>query len=272
MRLVNLQSMALSEQTLPGYKLKILTVLAEYRYLTSKQVWDKTGAAMEGKSYNQTQVELHRLKKAGLVRLVTVQGERGGAGQHQWRLLRAGARLIHFDKFGNHYQRPLSRYQTEYHKLEIDLEEQIDLALGDWKLIKRQPVSSSRPLPAQTEQFNRLCQVLTWQEYQATGTLPADPCGPHTLMVPLKANHPLAYRPDNKKAVIFILPRPRATEWFWQERSKEYGRLAELIPVCAVFSSKEQLQYSERVLAKFNFKAVSIGQVSGLLTRLINTQ
>lgn len=255
-------------EELTTYKLKILAALAEYKYLTSKQVWDKIGAAMEGKSYNQIQVELQRLKRAGLVKLEIVEGERGGAGQYQWMLLRAGARLINFDKFGRHYQRPLSRYQAEYHKLEIDLEEQIELALGDWKLVKRQIANSSYPLPEKTEQFNRLCQVLTWHEYQSTGTLPDDPFGPHTLMVPLQINHNLAYLSGNKKAVIFILPRPRATEWFWNERSKQCGRLAETIPILAVFPSKDRLQNSARVLRKFNFKGVSVGQVSSLLSKI----
>jgi hypothetical protein len=253
-----------NEQALPDYKLKILTVLAEYKYLTSKQVWDKTGAAMEGKSYTQTRVELDRLKKAGLVRVEQVRGENGRTRQHQWMLLRAGARLINFDKFGKHYQRPLSRYQSDYHKLELDLEEQIELALGDWKLVKRQ----TGRLPATTGQYSRLCQVLTWQEYRTTGTLLADPFGPHTLMVPLRANQHLAYLPGNKKAVIFILPRPRATERFWQERSKEFGRLAEKMPVYGVFPDTEQLQYSRRILGKLNLQGISTGQVSGLLSRI----
>jgi hypothetical protein len=203
-----------------------------------------------------------------LVRMEIVKGEEGGAGQHQWILQRAGARLINFDKFGKHYLRDLTRHQTEYHKLEIDLEEQIELALGDWQLVKRQPVSSSTPLPDTTEQYNRLCQVLTWQEYQKTGVFPSDLFGPHTLMVPYKSNHPLAYLSSNKKAVILILPRPRATESFWRKRQKEYGRLAEKIQVYGVFPGKEQLQSAQRILRKFNFKGVSIGQVSGLLSSL----
>ncbi len=258
----------LNIEELPTYKLKILAVLVEYKYLTSKQVWDKIGAAMEGKSLNQIQVELQRLKRGGLVKLEIVKGERGGAGQYQWMLLRAGARLINFEKFSTHYQRPIGRYQAEYHKLEIDLEEQVELALGDWSLVKRQVANSTHPLPGKTEQFKRLCQVLTWQEYRSTGKLPDDPLGPHTLTVPLQINHNLAYLSGNKKAVIFILPHPRATEWFWNERSKECGRLAKEIPILAVFPSKEQLQNSARVLGKFNFKGVSIGQVSGLLSRI----
>lgn len=251
-----------SEEALPAYKLKILTVLAEYKYLTSKQVWDKTGAAMEGRSYKQTRVELDRLKKAGLVRVEQVKGEHGRTGHHQWILRQAGARLINFNKFGKHYRRELTRYQTDYHKLELDLEEQIDLALGDWKLVKRQ----TGRLLEETEQYNCLCQVLTWQEFLLTGRRPTDPDGPHTLMVPLKANNHVAYLPDYKKAVVFILARPRATHRFWQERSKQYGRLAKKIPVYGVFPNREQLLISAGLLEGLGLRSLSVGQVSGLLS------
>lgn len=255
-------------EELPDYKIKILTALAEYKYLTSKQVWDKTGAAMDGKSYAQTRVELFRLKKAGLIRLESVKGERGRTGQQQWLLQRAGAQLINFEKFGKHYLRELSRDQTDYHKLEIDLEEQIDLALGDWHLVKRQPVSSSHRLPETTEQYFRLCQVLAWQEYQKTGVFPDDATGPHMLMVPRKTNHHLAYHADHKHAVLLLLPRPRATERFWQSRKKDYGRLANKIPILGVFPGKKELKASEKVLEKFSFKGVTVGQVSGLLSEI----
>lgn len=253
-----------NEQPLPAYKLKILTVLAEYKYLTSKQIWDKTGAAMEGRSYKQTRVELDRLKKAGLVRVEQVRGESGQTGQHQWMLRQAGARLINFNKFGKHYRRELTRYQADYHKLELDLEEQIDLALGDWKLVKRQ----TGRLPEETEQYTYLCKVLTWQEFLITGRRPGDDFGPHTIMVPLKANHHVAFLPDYKKAVVLILARPRATHRFWQERSKQYGRLAKKIPVYGVFPNKEQLLISAGLLAGLGLKSLSVGQVSGLLSSL----
>jgi hypothetical protein len=256
-----------NEPSLPNYKQKILHALAEYKFLSSKQVWDKTGAAMEGKSFNQTQVELNKLKKAGLVRLARVEGENGGGALHQWVLERAGARLINFDNFGRHYQRPLNRYKVEMQKVALDLEEQVELALGDWKLIKSQPYSSTRPLPETTAQFDKLCKVLTWQEYERTGSFPSDDRGPHTLMVPLQANQYVAYLKNETKAVIFIAPHPRATERFWMERSKEYGRLAELIPTYVVYGTREQTRLAEKVLGKFKFKALSVGQVSGLLSR-----
>lgn len=259
-----------SEQRLPNYKQQILKVLAEYKFLSSKQVWDKSGAAMEGRSYNQTQVELHRLKKAGLVRLVKVEGENGGGGLYQWVLERAGAKLINFDNYGRHYQRPLTRYKVETHKVVLDLEEQVELALGGWKLIKSQPYSSTHPLPKTTNQYNQLCKVLTWLEYEVTGEFPSNLFGPHTLMVPLQANQYVAYLKTDKKAVIFIIPHPRATERFWLERSKEYGRLAERIATYAVYPSKEQAGQAEKILSKAGFKALAVGQVSSVLSRLQN--
>lgn len=254
----------------PDYKHKILTLLTQHKYLTSKQIWDLTGAAFEGKPYNQTQVELNKLKKAGLIRLELVKGDKGNAGLNLWVLARDGARLINFENYGKHFERSISRYQVEIHKLEIDLEEQVRMAQGDWKLIKAFKSSPSHPLPKTTAQYKWLCHVLTWQEYQRTGRLPPDIEGPHSLMAPLRANHHLVYQTNCHAAVVFILPHPRATDKFWQEREKEYGALVDQIPVYGVFPNKDRLQGSQRVLGKYNFKGVSIGQVSSLLTRLQN--
>lgn len=249
-------------------KFKILVALAKYTYLTSKQVWDKTGAALEGKTCNQVRVELQRLKKAGLVRMASVKGENGRGGKHQWLLERAGAMLINFDNYTRSYQRPISRYKVEMHKIELDLEEQIELALGEWRLIKSQPYSSTHPLPKQTEQYLELCKVLTWLEYKQTGSFPSNGFGPHTLMVPLQANQYVAHFKDDKMAVIFIAPHPRATERFWLERSKEYGRLAERIQIYGVFAKKEQARLAEKSLGKYGFKALAVGQISGLLSKI----
>src|SRR4051812_2048706 len=109
-------------------KLKILTLLAQHKFLSSKQIWDMTGDALEGKAYNQTQVELNRLKKAGLIRTELIKGDKGNASFNLWVLAKPGARLINFDDYGKHFERSISRYQAEVHKLEIDLEEQIGLA------------------------------------------------------------------------------------------------------------------------------------------------
>lgn len=252
------------------YKQKILTALAEYKFLSSKQVWDKTGAALEGKSFNQTQVELTKLKNAGLIRREVVRGVKGNASLHQWVLARPGARLINFEKYGRHFERPISRYQAEIHKLEIDLEEQIGLAQGGWKLVKSFKSSSTNRLPKTTEQYDWLCKVMTFKEYQRTGQLSTDYYGDHTLMVPLRANHHLAYLPSCHAAVVFILPHPRATDKFWEEREKEYRGIREVIPILGVFPNKEKLQASKRALDKFELRGISIGQVSGLLTRILN--
>lgn len=260
--------MTTANQT-PNNNRKILILLAQYKFLSSKQIWDLTGAAFEGKPYNQTQTRLSKLKNAGLVRLEVIKNAKGNIGPHQWVLTRAGAKLINFDDYGKHFERPISRYQAELHKLEIDLGEQIGLTPGGWRLVKSFKSSSTHPLPESTEQYEWLCQVLTWQEYQRTGRLPPKD-GPHTLMVPPQANHHLAYLPNCHAAVIFILPHPRATDKFWQEREKEYGRLVEKIPVYGVFPNRNRLQGSQRVLGKYNFNGVSIGQVSGLLTRILN--
>src|SRR5438270_5930007 len=103
------------------YNRKILILLAEYKFLSSTQIWDLSGAALEGKPYNQTQVKLSKLKNAGLVRIEVIKNDKGNASLQQWVLTRAGARLINFEGYGKHFERPISRYQAELHKLEIDL-------------------------------------------------------------------------------------------------------------------------------------------------------
>jgi predicted ArsR family transcriptional regulator len=80
----------MAEQS-PTPKEQILKLLAEYRYLTVKQLWEKTGAAWAGKSPTQMRVELNRLKKAGLVTNHTTEPHKGGAADKHWMLLRPEA-------------------------------------------------------------------------------------------------------------------------------------------------------------------------------------
>jgi hypothetical protein len=247
-------------------KIRILQLLAEYKYLTARQIWEKSGASFEGRKFTHTRVLLHRLKKCGLIKVERSKRERGSAGEYEWLLLRAGAKLINFEKFGYNYTRSPSRYQSEYRQLELHLEEMVDLAIGDWQLLKPFAYSAYRKLPDRTEQCNRLCQTVTWQVYQETGKLPTDVYGPHTLIVPRQANHHLAYLASNKKMVVLVLSRPRATERFWQERARQYRRLATKIQVYGVFPDEKQLELHEKVLAKVGLNGTTVFQVSELLS------
>ncbi len=253
-------------QKLADYKASILSLLAEYKYLTAKQIWDISGAAFENKSFKQTQMELSRLKKAGLVKVERGKREKGQAGEHQWLLLQAGASEIGFTNFGRNYRRTPTRNQTLYHKLELELAEQVELALGDWRLLKPLAYSAYRKLPDRTEQCNRLCQAVTWQVYQESGKLLTDVYGPHTLIVPRQANHHLAHLANNKKMVVLVLSKPRATERFWQERARQYRRLATKIQILGVFPDKKQLELHEKLLGKVGLKGITINQVSELLS------
>lgn len=247
---------------------RILFLLAEYKYLSARQIWDKSGAAMEGKSFEQTQVELNRMKKAGLIAVKNKQKEKGRVGEYQWLLLRPGARLIEFSGYGANYKRVPGPYQLQYRKLELALEEQVELAEGEWQLVKPLNYNSRKRLPARTEQFHCLCEALTWREYKLSGVKPADPYGPHTLIVPFKANHYTAFADSIKQAVILIIAKPRATSHFWQARKKEYGSLTTLLPVYGVFPDKQQLQQHQKLLTRLEMQATTIDLVSELLSRL----
>ena len=247
-------------------KIKILQLLAEYKYLTARQIWEKSGASFEGRKFSHTRVLLHRLRKCGLIKVERSKRERGSAGDYEWLLLRAGAKLINFEKFGYNYTRSPSRYQAEYRQLELHLEEMVDLAVGGWQLLKPFAYSAYRKLPDRTEQCHRLCQAVTWQVYQESGKLPTDVYGPHTLIVPRQANHHLAHLANNKKMVVLVLSRPRATERFWQERARQYRRLATKIQILAVFPDEKQLELHEKLLAKVGLKGTTVFQVSELLS------
>ena len=247
-------------------KIKILQLLAEYKYLTARQIWEKSGASFEGRKFSHTRVLLHRLRKCGLIKVERSKRERGSAGDYEWLLLRAGAKLINFEKFGYNYTRSPSRYQAEYRQLELHLEEMVDLAVGGWQLLKPFAYSAYRKLPDRTEQCHRLCQAVTWQVYQESGKLPTDVYGPHTLIVPRQANHHLAHLANNKKMVVLVLSRPRATERFWQERARQYRRLTTKIQILAVFPDEKQLELHEKLLAKVGLKGTTVFQVSELLS------
>lgn len=253
-------------QPIAEYKVRILSLLAEYKHLTARQIWDKSGAAFENKSFKQTQMELNRLKKAGLVKVERGKREKGQAGEYQWLLLQAGAHVIGFANFSRHYRRTPTRNQTQYQRLELETAEQVELALGGWQLLRPLAYGAHRRLPDRTPQFHRLCQAVTWQVYRESGELPENVYGPQSLIVPRQANHHLAYLDNNRKMVVLILTRPRATERFWQERAKQYRRLATKIQILGVFPDKKQLELHEKLFFKAGLKGITVVQVSNLLS------
>lgn len=251
-------------------KTKILKVLAENRFLTTRQIWDKTGDALAGKSLEQIRVELNRLAKASLIKGELIEFEKGRASQYHWRLLQAGANCIGFTRFGRNQRRRPGHNQVEYQRLELETEEQIGLAAGEWLLLKPAAYSGHQPLPARTPQYHVLCQTLTWREFRETGLLPPDVYyNSQALMVPGQANHHLAYLPDNRKAVVFILAKPRTTERFWQARSKQYARIALKLPVYAVFPNSAQAQTKKahnQLLTRLGLRGIEVGQIADILS------
>lgn len=99
----------------------ILHLLAEYRALTTGQIWQ---AAQPQKHRRQTLRELDRLRARKLVDSMPLQEERGAASEHVWRLLKAGAQVIGA-KHGNHFYRRPAPDQIEQRGVELELERQV---------------------------------------------------------------------------------------------------------------------------------------------------
>lgn len=266
----------MAEQSLtPTPKELILKLLAEYRYLTVKQLWDKSGAAMAGKSVTQTRVELNRLKQAGLVTNHVIETHKGGAAEKYWMLRRPGAQLVGITHFDNRYRRPPSFNQAREREMQLLLEEQVDLSLGDWKLLKPKTYNSAHPIPRRTEHFYLLCMAVTWNYYKATGKMPDDLTGPHTLGVPLNPNQYIAYRSvsmaNSRYAVVFIAPPERAGLRYWHERIKQFHSLTSdigygRIQVYALFRNDHEVESFRRAFPKCGIEPLKVWQVSRLLS------
>ncbi|HEX2916854.1 MAG TPA: replication-relaxation family protein [Chloroflexia bacterium] len=254
------------KEATPLYKSQILGLLVRYRFLTSYQIWEKSGL-LAGKSYGQTRVELARLKKMGLVRSLSVEKEKGRAAPHQWFLTPAGARLAGLASCPNYAGTSrLSRERIRLQGLQLDLEEQVALAGEGWRLAVP---ARHRVQPERSEQFHRLAAALNFKEYRETGKWPVNPYGSHTLGIPLRMSDYLAYsQPGGEFVVVLILCPPGAGRRFFESRIARYRALTPKVPVVALFNQESQAKLRRPLLEKDGVVALELKRLSEFLVAI----
>jgi hypothetical protein len=255
----------MSDKTLNKFitsnRLTILKLLAEYRFLTTNQLWQLVGH----KRVQRTREDLDWLKKQELILGFRYEPERGTASELCWLLLLNGARQLKAQtglelNYGNHFRRQPDRERIYFREVELAFEKQVRTA--NWKLIRPITYSRYKPLPVKTEQYHILVHILTLEEQKrvAIGTI-INPNGRHTLCVPLRTNDYVAYTEDKTRAVIFILQPPRATQKFWETRITDYKLLAKELKVIGVFEKEPEAIAHKTLLEKEKFLITTVDRV-----------
>jgi hypothetical protein len=247
---------------------QILQLLAEYRFLTTSQLHQKLG----NRQVELTRKQLGSLKKRELIGSFTCNQELGRISENGWLLKRKGAELLSELSgvklnYNTHYLRPPSQERLQFREYELELERQVTRA--GWQLIKPQSYNQFKPLPKRTVQYYALAEALTIIEERRNGNgngngggVSLDRQGPHTLIVPLKANDYVARSQDGMKAIVLILSPVRAGEQFWQTRVKQYRLLARELNVVGVFASEEAARQHKSQLEPHKLKVTTLDRVS----------
>lgn len=243
----------------------ILCLLAEYRALTTGQIWQ---AVQANGHRRQTLRDLDRLRTCKLVDSMPLQAEKGAASEHVWRLLKAGATAIGA-RHGNHFYRKPAPDQIVERGVELELERQVRgtsiertsiqqsatsgsdtdteaqvvevVQATHWELIKPVHYGRQQPLPHTTPQEALLIEAVLYsmrQEIEASlergfpmtqlqNLSDKYNSGQVGSIVPRQANDYIAYVPGRPEwtAVLIVHP-PRSGKQFWT-RSASRNRLQE---------------------------------------------
>lgn len=242
----------------------ILCLLAEYRALTTGQIWQ---AAQPNRHRRQTLRNLDRLRACKFVDSMPLQEERGAASEHVWRLLKAGAEAVGA-RHGNHFYRKPAPDQVVERGVELELERQVlgtsietksiqQSATGGldtdtdteaqvveathWELIKPVHYGRQHPLPHTTPQEAFLIEAVLYSMRREIETS-LERGFPMTQMqslidkynarqvgsiVPRRANDYVAYVPGRPElTAVLIAHPPRSGKQFWT-RSPSRNRLQE---------------------------------------------
>ena len=275
----------------------LLELIAEYHYLTTKQIWKHL---YNGKKLQQTQRDLAVMRdELKLIRSFGVEPEIGRASEYCWQLTRQGAE----DELGIEYstnlaRKPTSRQRIYFQEVRLNLERQVT-QVTLWKLIKPQAYNRNQPKPIRgdfTPQYEMLIKGLSYLQglYRPGAVdLSGTPLeystlinavqlsGLHSIQTsPLQivANDYVAYLDTTQEVLVvpLIVCPPGAGREFWKERAELYhpinggtnstSSVSHKLMIFAVLTSGEQVKAQEASLNKYGFEVATVGKLAKALS------
>jgi hypothetical protein len=268
----------------------VLELLARMKQLTTTQIWQHLHA---DKARTYTRHLLARLAARGLIASADLYPEQGSASEHYWMLRPPGCVVLN-RPFDNRYTRRPSREVFAQRDAQLTLARQV--AAAGWELIEPVVFNAAHPRPTETPQSRHLRTAVLAAEREALTALLAQGVPPPQLQdrinrwqgghvgatVPPFVNDYVAYPADQLQyTTVFILHPWQAGPSFWtrrarpaevgrhfpdpaarQPRVERYGRLALVLPVVALFASRDAAYHYVRFLEPAGLRCAAVADLA----------
>jgi hypothetical protein len=280
--------------TLSPKRMAILRLLAEWRQLTTRQIWQELHPE---KSRSYTKRALVDLRRAGFIQGRSCDPRRGPTSEYYWFLRAPGAYALAVP-YDTHFRRRATRDTLAFRGLQLDLMRQARAA--GWAVIPAARYSRAHPRPETTPQTQHLVAAVLAHERRALAAALAEGTPPQLLehrqallrigstgaMVPPAVNDYVVYRPAAPDEAAVLIPHPPyAGPSFWTHNTRSrqhradpagrrdsrlarYRRLARILPVIAVFPTREVAAQYSPILTAAGFDWVLAADVGARLTQL----
>jgi hypothetical protein len=271
----------------------VLQLLSQMKQLTTTQIGRHL---YPDKDQSYTRRVLARLRARGLVASARLEPLRGRGSEHYWMLRPAGCAVLHHS-YSTHYTRRPSQDILRQREAQLAIQRQVT-AVG-WQLLEPVVYNTVHPRPEETPQSRHLITAVLAAEHATLLALLALGIPPQQLeerfqlwrgghvgaVVPRFVNEYVAYQPDQPQhTAVFILPSLQAGRHYWihrldpakhpsfarpQSRLEQYRRLAAVLPVIALFLSREVGAYQGRLLAQAGLRWSVVDDLAANWTALL---
>lgn len=276
-------------------QMAVLTLLAEWKQLTTSQIWHTLYAERPRRYLTNLLIEM---AARGFIAGTALDPTAGRRAEYYWRLRRRGAAVIGL-AYGKHYRQRPTTSMLQYRGLRIDILRQLE-KLG-WQIIRSRIYSRSNPKPDETPQYQPLVAAVLAVEGQkiaaelAAGVarrylqerITEQQAGRVGAIVPRDANDYVITWPGHPERTAVLIPHPPgATLSFWTHKSSRrrgsrqvlksrresriarYRRLATFIPVLAIFADAVSAGPYTEVLERAGFGWTTIDALRERLAAL----
>jgi hypothetical protein len=291
---ITVQRLLQVRPTLSPKRMAILRLLAEWRQLTTSQIGQELHPERP-RSY--TKRALGDLRRTGFIQGRSCDPHRGSTSEYYWFLRAPGAYALAVP-YDTHFRRHPSHDTLAFRGLQLDLMRQAYAA--GWAVIPAARYSRAHPRPATTPQTQHLIAVVLAHECRALAAALAQGTPPQLLehrqallrigstgaIVPPAVNDYVVYRPAAPDEAVVLIPHPPyAGPSFWTHKTRgqqhlgepvghrdsrldRYRRLARILPVLAVFPTREVAAQYIPILTAAGFDWVLAVDVGARLSQL----